>query len=317
MCPKRQCPKRDLESAPRREERLQQRAEFLSRRDWIRIFALGTATQLGLGAGKPQQVVAALAPSVNNSCVLPVRLSSFPALQFPGGSTRIKFSSFFTPFIVTHDVVENPPGVFTDVFYAFDSTCTHESFITNAYNAGDGSMTCTNHGSTYDIQGNVIFAAGGEGQANLKRLPVAYDGNDLVEVELKSSFNPYAPATQPQHNVGEAAVPTIPLKISNVTVQSQIGSVTRLKLTFPAVRRAQYRLKYYADFTSAPQQPYPYYTTATGTTSTTAAINYPITGGSDSTLPSFFVNPNFNVWVEPPAGATKGFFAVEMIFQLY
>jgi len=311
MCPKRKCPKRDLD-CPKRD------LSLLTRRDWIRIFALGTATQLGLGAGKPQQILAALAPSVNNSCVLSLRpsVSPFTALQFAGGSVRVKFSTFFNPFIVTRDVVENPPGVFNDVFYAFDSTCTHENFATNAYNAGDGLMTCTNHGSTYDIQGNVVFAAAGEGQANLKRLPVAYDGNDLVEVELKSSFNIFAPNIQPQHTVAETAVPAIPLKISNLTVQSQNASVTRWRITFPAARRANYRIKYYADMTSAPQQPYPYFTTATGTSSTTAVISYPITGNNDSTVSSYYVNPNFSVWVELPNTATKGFFAVEMIYPL-
>jgi Rieske Fe-S protein len=300
MCPRRQPPK----PTP----------EFLSRRDWVRIFVLGTAAELGAGLAKPQRIMATLAPSVNNSCVVPLdmNVSPFTALQTPGGSVRVFFSNgttqlgsglqdYFNPVTITRDDVDS------NLFYAMDSTCTHENTAVSAYDLGSGLMVCPNHGSTYDIQGNVVDGAGGAGQQNLTRLPCEWDGANTVRVELKSAFNWILGNTQ-----GPTAVPTVPLKITDITKQSVGASVTRWKLTFPVVRRANYRIKYYNDF-SAAAQTMPYYTVSSGGTVSTSPHVFIYKPSLSQTNELYFAKSNQTLWVETPNSTTRGFFAVEMI----
>jgi Rieske Fe-S protein len=205
---------------------------MLSRRRWIQILLLGSVINrtTGKSAAAEPRLLTTLAPSVNDSAIIPVRLSQFPALQNEGGSIALYFSNYRYPMVINRGS--------SDDFYAVDPTCTHQGCQVGNYNAQAFSMECDCHGSTFDIQGRVT---GGPAGSDLPAYRTQYDGNDLIEIEL----------------------PGVPLRIDSVTVQARTPSNTRLRLQFPGVSGCKYGVRYYADLTSEPV-PTLFATSATG-----------------------------------------------------
>ena len=191
---------------------------FLSRREWIKRFSVGSA--VALVGGFKGTVLADIAPGTSAANILEFDIATLPTLQSLYGSMR--FNLFGTN--VTNGIITVTRGP-EDVFYAVSAYCTHAGCIVEPYdNSSDKqSMVCNCHGSVYDIEGRVIEGVI-VGQDNLPGYNTSFSGN-VLRVEI----------------------PNLNFKVNSITLQAVNGSITRYRLTFPTKVGARYRVRYTAD----------------------------------------------------------------------
>jgi nitrite reductase/ring-hydroxylating ferredoxin subunit len=197
----------------------------LTRRHIIKQFSLCTAASIISGKLWTARVLADVSSGPNVG-VIRIRIADYPALDMDYGSVQFKFNSFvgtYYPFTVTR-----APG---NVFHAVDTRCPHEGLVVGPLEGGMGGvMNCINgHGSTYDIQGQVLS---GPATSNLTSYATSFNSTTgIVCVE----------------------VPAIYTKISTVSVQSSTASTIRLRLQFPTLNSGCiYKVQYQQTLTDAP-----------------------------------------------------------------
>ncbi len=136
-------------------------------------------------------------------------------------------------------------------------------------------MVCPCHGSTYDIDGTLIYGVLGPGQGSLRQYNAAFDGADLLKIE----------------------VPGLNLRIKSIAVVTSTPTSRRLRLTFPGFAGSDYRVRYTPDLSAAPQ-----------------AVPFAITPGGPAVQTSLHVgaaNTVVSVWVDNMA--TRGFYVIELV----
>lgn len=212
--------------------------EMLSRREWVKRFAIGSA----VAAGWRSTLLADISPGANPANIITLDLASFPVLQGEYGSIQLN---------LFHNLGEPPPpnSVITitrapgNIFHAVSAYCTHSGCITDKYEAGDtNAIICYCHNSVYNIQGHVLSEAT-PGQANLPYYNSSLAGNTL-----------------------RIEIPNLNMKVNSIAVQSTTGGTKRLALAFPAKRGGRYRVRYTPDLVTAPTTE-PFFTTLAGTIS--------------------------------------------------
>lgn len=157
----------------------------LSRRRFVKAFALGTAFSTFLG--KPwralvlaESILPASGPQI---ATFKVRVSDYPALTQPLGSVRLGVNP------VRPDVEPFPDGDFWPLlinrgengeFYILDAECRHASCVVPPYDKFFG-IHCPCHGSTYDIDGSIL---NGPTQFPLRRYQFEFDGDDTLNIKV-------------------------------------------------------------------------------------------------------------------------------------
>jgi nitrite reductase/ring-hydroxylating ferredoxin subunit len=121
-----------------------------------------------------------------------VRLSDFPPLQKDFGSVRIGTSAIdanHRPLGLFYPVIINrAPG---KLFYALDSSCSHEGCTVPTFDAATRLIQCLCHGSQYAIDGALVRGPAGFG---LRQFPLRFDGVDTLTIEQPDmSFFPADP----------------------------------------------------------------------------------------------------------------------------
>lgn len=244
----------------------------LNRREWIKTFMLGTATALATG-WKATLLADITAETGKGIVALP--LASYPALQTNLGSVQIYFASTRMPILVNR--------LNATTFYAMDSTCTHEGQQVDLYDPGMGTIFCQGHASQYDIQGHLLFPApGSENQQDLTAFPTEFRAD-----------------TQTLY----VQVPNLPLTINTVQVVAPVVAGTqRLRLVFPVITGATYKLRHQPDLLSPSVNVN--FSTTVGGAAGTSQITTP------ASLPA---NPTRTMYVDTPMGSARGFYMVELV----
>jgi nitrite reductase/ring-hydroxylating ferredoxin subunit len=215
--------------------------DWLGRRQWVRVFALGSAQVLA-GGGGSSALLAEIGPGANPAGVITLPFAQFPVLQQVFGSIRFRlFNAVPQGTMIVTRAPEN-------IFYAVSAFCTHQQNLVNPFEAGDTNrMICYEHNSEYDIQGRIMFPAE-FGQANLPRYNTR-TMPDAVQIE----------------------VPGLNLKVTNLRVESAAASSKRLALSFPTNQGATYRVRF-SETLNGPGAIHPFFTTAEGVTSVTQVL---------------------------------------------
>ena len=198
-------------------------ADFLSRREWIKRFAVGSAVAAS-GAAFKGSLLADISPAVNPANILKFDLGSYATLQSDYGSMRFNlFGASIENGIIT---ITRAPG---NVFHAVSAYCTHAGCIVDPYDHSPGTeaMICYCHSSVYNIQGHVITGAQ-EPQSDLPYYNTSLSGTTL-----------------------SVEIPNLNFKVNSIT-QFSSGATKRFQISFPAKRGASYRVLYTANLTTAP-----------------------------------------------------------------
>lgn len=214
--------------------------EMLTRRDWVKRFALGTAVALGADGWKGT-LLADISPAANPANILTFKTSDYATLQSDYGSMR--FSLFGTSIPNGVITITRGPG---NVFYATSAYCTHSGCIVDPYDNSPGTeaMICYCHGSVYSISGQVISGVE-SGQANLPAYNTSF-ADGVVRVEI----------------------PNLNFKVNSTTLFSVNGATKRFQISFPAKSGAKYRILRSSDLVTAPA-PISFATSAGGAATTT------------------------------------------------
>lgn len=259
------CPKARQADAPS--------LDVLTRREWVKRFALGTVAAMGAGVAK-EAVLAEISPDAKGADLLSFKVSDYPVLQNDFGSLRFSIFGANVPNgIIT---ITRAPG---NVFHAVSAYCTHEGCIVEPFDPLNDppAMICNCHVSVYDIQGRVVYAAGGASQPDLP----AYDtdfSDGVVRVHI------------PGMNLG------VKLNSHGVVSHNPGTGAKRIQLSFVTRNGARYRLLHSPNLTTAPT-PVSFATTISGPANATF-----ITGNSTT--------PNRSVWAV--TSNPRGFYFVEL-----
>lgn len=214
------CPLRAV-CAPRKPVSL----DMLSRREWVKTFALGCIASVGGGARST--LLADISPGVNVANVIELKTADFPVLQSTYGSVRVSLFNQNLPGGIM--VVTRGPG---DVFHAVNAVCTHSATIVDAYLHGDTQrIICYGHNSHFAMDGTLIQAnsEGTPNQGNLPRYNTSY-ANGVVRIEL----------------------PNLNFKLNTFFIQSEVGSSKRLALNYNQRLGAIYKVRYTPDLVTPP-----------------------------------------------------------------
>jgi nitrite reductase/ring-hydroxylating ferredoxin subunit len=187
------------------------------RRSFIRHFVLGSAASLTAGRLWKARVLAEILEGPVGTLV--VRVSDYPALAADFGSVRITFAGAAYPVVVNRGL--------GDTFFGMDSDCPHQHCVVEAFSTALGHMRCC-HGSQYAIDGTLL---GGPSPRSLTPFETSFDGDNLVSVRI----------------------PGLGFGIRQLAVHSVSGPGMRLRLTFPTLSIATYRVEYRAELNDAPQ----------------------------------------------------------------
>ncbi|MBL9133723.1 MAG: Rieske (2Fe-2S) protein [Verrucomicrobiaceae bacterium] len=234
---------------------------FLSRREWIKRFAIGSAVSLS-GAGFKSTLLADIAPGTNPANILEFNIATYPTLTEDYGSLRFNIFGNLVPIPANSIItITRAPG---NVFYAMSAYCTHAGCIVDPYDNSPGTeaMICYCHSSVYNIQGQIINEAT-PGQANLPAYNTSFSGGTL-----------------------RVEIPNLNFKVNNITPATAVGGIPRFLMSFPAKAGGKYRILHTDNLNNTPM-PVSFATTATG-----AATNTQITQTSNATR---------NVWVPSTA----------------
>ncbi len=251
--------------------------EWLTRREWVRCFALGWAAA-AVGLGGRRGLLADISPGADKANLLSLRLADYPVLQGSYGSMRF---SLFGDLVVNGVITITRVGL-TNGFHAMSAYCTHQGCIVKPYETGDtNAMICDCHGSVYDIEGRVITPAE-DGQPDLPRYATSF-ANGMLQVE----------------------VPGLNLRVNSVAQATDYtggGGVgtQRFRLTFPVRSGGRYRVRFTPDLVTA-AVPVSYATSVNG--ALTSAVIAPTANGTRT------------VWVQ--SSAVRGFYVVELVVEEY
>jgi Rieske Fe-S protein len=152
----------------------------VSRRRFVKTFALGTAASSLLGKAWQASVLADITPS--GPGLLRIKLSDYPALLENFGSVRIGINPIdeeflievygpFFPVMINHNA---------GVYYAMNTFCNHAGCVVKPFLERLGRITCC-HGSEYGIDGSLLT---GPATLPLTPFPVTFDGVDTLTVEV-------------------------------------------------------------------------------------------------------------------------------------
>jgi len=152
----------------------------VSRRRFVKTFALGTAASTLFGKAWRASVLADITPSGPGK--LRIKLSDYPALQQDFGSVRIGINPIdeeflievygpFFPVLINHNA---------GVYYAMNTFCNHAGCVVKPFLERLGCITCC-HESQYGIDGSLIH---GPATLPLTPYPITFDGVDTLTVEV-------------------------------------------------------------------------------------------------------------------------------------
>lgn len=250
----------------------------LTRREWVKRFALGSATALGA-----ERWCAPLLAEVGDPkpgpAVVRLKIADYPVLAATGGSLQLVFNEIAAPFTLNR--------VSDTRFVALDTICTHAQctvgkFRLDPEGGGLPRMQCPCHGSRYDIEGRVFRNGKGE---STEPAP-----NDLKQ--FATSFDPAA-------GIVEITIPTLVLDIYSLEIASRgANGQLRLRLRFPVTAGASYQIRRHA----TPQGPFTVATFATTATGVTNKSTYLALTAATTTL-----------WVD--STGPEGFYTVAVVLS--
>jgi Rieske Fe-S protein len=211
----------------------------LSRRRFVKTFALGTAASVVGGQAWRGSVLAGILPT-GASGQLRVKLSDYPALANSPGSVRIAINPVveeleanellgpFYPVLINH---------LNGTYYAMTTQCRHEGCIVPVFLECIGCIECQCHLSRYAIDGSLL---NGPSTSPLEPYPVVFDGVDTLTI----------------------TVPNLGYNIETALVQ--IGNTPRLRLHFFGFMGVEYEV-YFRETLSQPWVVIPFSLTPDGT----------------------------------------------------
>jgi nitrite reductase/ring-hydroxylating ferredoxin subunit len=246
---------------------------MLSRRHWIKCFALGSIASAGLR----RATLADISPAANAANIISLRLTDFPALLTTYGSVRVEL----LPSLSINEsllIITRAPG---DVFYAVTAICTHEQQKVAPYDHTEETrkMICYTHNSEFDIQGNLLWGAGGPTQPSLTKYNTSY-ANGVVRVEI----------------------PGLNFKMNSMVLQSTTGATSRYVLNFTRRNGGRYRVLYTPDLATEPVP-------VNFATSSSGALNRGPSFASQTFNATSTGNQNLGV----DSSAERGFYLVELV----
>lgn len=186
----------------------------VSRRRFVKTFALGTAASTLFGKAWRASVLADITPS--GSGKLRIKLSDYPALLEDFGSVRFGINPLndlfepdgdFYPILINHQ--------FGTTYYALNTRCSHAGCSVPPFVESEGSSRCPCHGSAFGIDGGRLSGLAG---SPLAQYPITFDGLETLTVE----------------------VPNLGYTVESALVQS--GNTPRLRLDFFSFQNAEYEV---------------------------------------------------------------------------
>ena len=187
----------------------------VSRRRFVKNFALGTASSVLFGQAWRASVLADITPS--GAGRLRIKLSDFPSLEEDNTSIRLGINPIenpidpignFYPILINHHT--------GNTYYALDTRCPHQGCIVPPYDNFEGKSLCACHGSAFGISGNLI--SNGPSPSPLRQFPITFDGLNTLTVD----------------------VPNLGYTVESTLVQS--GNTPRLHLHFHAFDNVEYEV---------------------------------------------------------------------------
>ncbi len=248
--------------------------EMLSRRQWIKRFALGSAIAVSGEAWKGT-VLAELFPQDGSKDMISLKISNYPGLQSDYGSMR--FSLFDSSMEGSVFTVTRAPG---DVFYAMSAICTHEGCVVDPYDHTEETraMVCYCHNSVYDIQGRIISPANvGSDQPSLPAYETHY-AEGILRVDILGAR----------------------VRVGQIALASVNGNTRRLRLSFTAKFGGSYQVLYTPNLTVSPV-PVRFSSTVTGSA---GSLQFVHADANHKIITK-------NVWVD--STPTRGFYFIEMV----
>lgn len=255
---------------------------MLSRREWVKCFALGFVTS----SATRHTTLADISAAVNQANIISLKVADFPALQVNYGSVRLALLPGANVSTVdeTHLIVTRGEG---NVFFAVSARCTHERNLANPYDhfPGQRAIICEVHNSLFSIDGKIISPA----------------QTDPPQRDLTSYNTSFA------EGILRIEVPSMNFKLNTFAVQTP-GDTTRLALNFQRRAGGRYRVLYTPNLSTSPM-PVDFATSSTG----------PLNRGPSFSTP-FFINNTSPVgqataaqtlWVD--STAERGFYLVELV----
>lgn len=238
----------------------------VSRRRFVKTFALGTASSVLFGNVWRASVLADITPSGPGK--LKIKVSDYPALGVDFGSVRIGFNPL---------EVLSPTGVDIDgplfpvlinhhssnLFYAMSTRCNHAGLVVSPFYEEDGCATCPHEQSKFAIDGTLVD---GPATADLDRYPLTFDGVDTLTIE----------------------VPDLGYRVETALVQN--GTSPRLRLDFLAFYNVEYEV-FFRPTVTAPWTAVPFALSLTDPANQTSFVGPTITFPSEVGAPaSLFVD---------------------------
>lgn len=218
----------------------------LSRRRFVKIFALSAVTSTYLGSRWENTLVADIRlQTATTDGNLVLHVSDFTALKNANGSIRLAVNPFNptvpppTPYYPV--LINRGSG---NQFYALKTQCTHMGCVVPTFG-----NPCPCHGSVYNIDGTVFL---GPATLPLTQYPITFDGNDTLTVQL----------------------PNLGFSVTSANVQ---GPPARLQLSFPTQSGLTYEVRFMQNVSQTPAVT-SFSTTAAGTANQTSI------GGTGSTV---------------------------------
>ena len=210
----------------------------VSRRRFVKTFALGTAASSLFGKAWQASVLADILPT-GAAGKLRVKLSDYPALAENPGSVRIAINPVeemiegavfgpFYPVMINHS---------NGSYYAMSTQCRHAGCVVPVFREDIGCIECQCHFSRYAIDGAKIS---GVASGALEQYPVTFDGVNTLTI----------------------TVPNLGYNIETALVQS--GSTPRLRLDFFGFLNVDYEV-YFRENISQPWTVIPFSITPGGT----------------------------------------------------
>lgn len=212
---------------------------LLNRKQFIRTFALATASSTLFGKTWRHLVAAQIDSVSPTTGIMRIRLQDFPALQSESGSLRIAINPVngnsgpngtFYPVIINRGA--------NNAFFALNSRCMHQGCIVEAMDPSTNEMTCFCHGSVYGIDGRRIS---GPTPSALSKYVTAFDGVDLLKIQI----------------------PNLGYSVTAVSVQPVAGGAQRFRLSFRSFRNIDYEVQFRESLAADPMV-VPFSDSATG-----------------------------------------------------
>ena len=213
----------------------------VSRRRFVKTFALGTASSVLFGKAWQRPVLADILPT-GASGKLRVKISDYPALAESPGSVRIAINPVVEVLEPeAHDVL----GPFYPVminhlngsYYAMSTQCRHAGCVVPVFRESIGCIKCQCHFSRYAIDGTLLS---GQATSSLAKYPLVFDGVDTLTIN----------------------VPNLGYNIETALVQS--GNTPRLRLDFFGFLNVDYEV-YFRETLAQPWTVIPFSLTQNGT----------------------------------------------------